>query len=221
MPTPASTPALKNTVIPSLPVKLTSPDFRARISLATEKDTAKGMFFNGLLDAVEKLLDKRARDLCQQASGEKKFVDFFNYPIAMFLQASFTAAELMAPAMGGHDAAFRKMGYRAANDFLNSGVGKTLLILAGHDPNRILSAVPTAFKTSVSYGERTVSFIRPRQCLVKFVRDFMPHPYHEGVLAAAVEAMHSKNVKVFGRRLGTLDAEYEVTWEPLETGGAA
>lgn len=204
------------------PVRISSPDFRARITLATAADTAKGMFFNGVLDAVQKLLDAEAREKCLAASGEKKFIDFFNYPIATFLPMVFTAAELLAPSCQGHDAAFRKLGKQAATDFLTSGVGKTLLVLAGHEPARLVSAVPTAFKTSVSYGERRVEFLGPRHAVVKVTRDFMPHPYHEGVLAAAVEAMHSRNVKVVGKRTATLDAEYDLTWEALnDKGGAA
>jgi len=204
------------------PVRITSPDFRARLTLTTAADTAKGMFFNGVLDAVQKLLDATARERCLQSSGEKKFIDFFNYPIATFLPMVFTAAELLATSLNGHDAAFRKLGKQATTDFLTSGVGKTLLILAGHEPSRLLSAVPTAFRTAVSYGERRVDLLGPQRAVVKMTRDFMPHPYHEGVLAGALEQMHARNVKVVGRRLGPLDADYEVNWEPLnDKGGTA
>lgn len=199
-------------------VKITSPDFEARRFHATPADTAKGMFFNGVLDAVTKLVDADARAMCLAASGERKFVDFFNYPIATFLPLAFTAAELLAPKVGGHDEAFRKLGAQATWDFLGSGVGKTLLMLAGMDPDRLVAAVPSAFKTAVSYGERVTEFKGPGHAVVTMKRDFMPFPYHEGVLGAAVRATGGEEVTVQGRALGAMDAEYTIHWK---RGGAA
>jgi uncharacterized protein (TIGR02265 family) len=194
-------------------VKITAPDFVTRLQLATEQDTAKGMFFNGVLSAAEKLLPPPGRAMCLEASGEKRFIDFLNYPIASFLHLSFTAAELLAPKVGGIPNAFRKLGSQALTDFLSSGVGKTLLVLVS-DPERILAAVPTAFRTAVGYGERTVEFRGKGRCVITMKRDFMPHPYHEGLLHAAVAAMGGQNVKVVGSALGQLDTQYEITWDP-------
>lgn len=195
------------------PVPIPSADFAVRLSLATPQDTAKGMFFNGVLGAVEKLLPAPARAMCLEASGEKRFLDFLNYPVASFLQLSFTAAELLAPTIGGVAPAFRKLGTQATEDFLGSAVGKTLQVLVS-DPNRILAAVPSAFKTAVSYGERSFQFPQPGRCVITMKRDFMPPPYQEGVLFAAVSAMGGQNIKVTGMSLAPLDATYEITWDP-------
>ncbi|MBX5480640.1 MAG: DUF2378 family protein [Myxococcaceae bacterium] len=201
------------------PVKITSPDFERRLALATADDTAKGMFFNGVVQAVGKLVNAQAATTCLAAVGDRKFVDFFNYPIAWFLRLSFTAAELLAPAVGGHESAFRKLGMQATHDFLATGVGKTLLLLAGRDAKRLLTAVPGAFKTAVSYGERRVDFSGNGAGTLTMRRDFMPPAYHEGVLIAVLQAVGAKNVSVVGKAVGPLDADYHLRWDPEDEGG--
>lgn len=188
-------------------------DLAVRMALATTADTAKGMFFNGVLDAVEKMLGEDAREQCRKASGERKFIDFFNYPIAQFLPMAFTAARLLQPKVGGVDKAFFRLGHQAIEDFLNSGVGKTLLVLAGKDPGRLLAAAPSAYKTAVSYGERRLEQRNGHFVLV-VRRDFMPPSYHEGVLVAVLKAMGVADPLVHGRSVGVLDTDYEVVLSP-------
>jgi uncharacterized protein (TIGR02265 family) len=40
----------------------------------------------------------------------------------------------------------------------------------------------------------------------------MPHPVHEGVLATLLEVGGAREVRVWGRQLGPLDAECEFSW---------
>jgi uncharacterized protein (TIGR02265 family) len=65
----------------------------------------------------------------------------------------------------------------------------------------------------VTYGERSAEFSGPTQCQFTMKRDFMPHPYHEGVLKTVLEAMGVANVRVAGRRTGPLDATYQISWD--------
>lgn len=190
-------------------------DLAARLALATPADSAKGMFFNGVLVAVEKLLGEDAREICRRASGERKFIDYFNYPIAQFLPMAFTAVKLLEPKLGSYEKAFFQLGHQAIDDFLGSGIGKTLLVLAGKEPGRVLAAAPSAYKTAVSYGERRLEMRNGRFVLV-VRRDFMPASYHEGVLVAVLTALGVPNPQVHGRSVGLLDTDYEVV---LSTNG--
>ena len=212
--------SLENERAPGGAVKITAPDFGTRLSLATPDDTAKGMFFNGVLDAVAKLVGPEAPAICLAAAGERrKFIDFFNYPITMFLYLSFTAVELMARAGCSHDEGFFKLGSQATSDFLGSGVGKTLLLLVGRDPGRLIGALPGAYKTAVSYGERKAEATGKNSYRLTVRRDFMPAKYHEGVLDAVVRAMGIQDVTVTGTALGTLDVRYEIRWTLPSEGG--
>ena len=194
-------------------LRLDVDDLALRLSLATPDDCAKGMFFNGALNALATLGGTSVAEQCRQASGIRKYVDFFNYPISSFLNLTFTAARLLERQMGGYSAVFHTLGAQAATDFLSSNVGKTLLLLAGKDGRRLLTIMPGAFKSAVTYGERSAEFCGQAECVFTMKRDFMPHPYHEGVLKAGLEAMDVANVRVAGHRTGPLDATYQIRWD--------
>ena len=197
--------------MPATPLTI-APGLEQLLSLATPADTARGMFFNGLLEAVRVLGGEEARGKCHTVAGGKKFVDFFNYPVSDLMKAIFTATDLLAPKLGGRDAVLRQLGRRATDDFLSSTVGKTMMALAGTDPHRLLAAFPNACRASLSYGERSVERLGDRQARLIARRDFLPLPYNEGILTAAVEQSRARVVVVQGRRLGPLDVDYDISW---------
>ncbi|WP_370640428.1 DUF2378 family protein [Myxococcus sp. XM-1-1-1] len=188
-------------------------ELEERVSLATRDDTARGLFFNGVLGAVRVLDGEAAVQRCLAAAGEKKYVDFFNYPVEAYLRLAFTAAQVMGPKLGGFDAALRRMGVQATTDFLSSAAGKTLLLLASNSPKRMLGNLHSGYKAAVSYGERGVTWTGDTSGVFSMKRDFMTPAYHEGVLQAVIEAVGGKQVRVSGKKTGPLDAEYTLSWQ--------
>ncbi|MBL8910829.1 MAG: DUF2378 family protein [Archangium sp.] len=205
-------------------------DLAARLALANPEDTCKGMFFNGLFRAVVRQGGTPASDTLRHVGRGQKFVDFFNYPIADFLPMAWHAA---AVAGGGSDSTalergIRSLGRQATDDFLSTAVGKTLLMLAGSDPRRLMASLASGYKTAVSYGVRALEWKgrmvseasaggphgnSQTRCLFTMRRDFMPHPYHEGVLLQVLTTVGARGVQVKGTRVGLLDTDYEVSWE--------
>ncbi|WP_241757859.1 DUF2378 family protein [Myxococcus landrumensis] len=188
-------------------------ELEERVSLATREDTARGLFFNGALGAVKVLGGDSAVQRCIEAAGEKKYVDFFNYPVASFLKLAFTAAQVMGPQLGGFDSALRRMGVQATTDFLSSAAGKTLLLLASNNPKRMVGNLHSGYRAAVSYGERGVKWTGDTSGVFTMKRDFMTPAYHEGVLQAVIEAVGGKQVQVQGRKTGPLDSEYSLSWQ--------
>ena len=188
------------------------PGLEQLLTLATPMDTCRGMFFNGLLEAARSLGGEEARAQCALAMGQKKFVDFFSYPVSDFLKALFAICELLGPRMGGQDAVMRQLGRRGTSDFLQSTVGKTMLALAGTDPHRLVATVPSACRASLSYGERSVKQLGERRAALHARRDLLPLAYNEGMLTAALEHSTARDIQVQGLRLGLLDADYEMNW---------
>jgi uncharacterized protein (TIGR02265 family) len=188
-------------------------DLEKRLSMATREDTARGMFFNGVLEAVRTLGGEAAAARCLAASGEKKYVDFFNYPVAAFLKLAYSAAEVMGPKFDGFEGALRRMGAQATTDFLSSTAGKTLLLLAADSPKRLVSNLHAGYRAAVSYGERGVTWTGDKSGIFTMKRDFMPPAYHEGTLHAVIEAVGGRQVKVQGRQVGLLDTEYQLSWQ--------
>jgi uncharacterized protein (TIGR02265 family) len=195
------------------PVAVSTTDLEERLSLAAPGDTVKGVLCNAALTAVGRVLDSSAADSCRAASGERRFIDFFNYSISSFLRLSFTAAELSRSKLGGLDAAFRTLGKQAVDDFLSTAAGKTLRSLGHREPHRLLATLPSAYRTALNHGERHIQLAAEGRCVLKMRRDFLPHPYHEGVLSALLSSLGMGVAQVLGRRVGVLDADYEITWE--------
>lgn len=214
--TPTTSSSTSNPSLRPVPaaLQIDAEDLSQRIALATPADTCKGMFLNGLFDASKRIKGQPAYELLKDLAGTRKFVDFFNYPIVDFLPLAWKAAEQIG---GGTTSpqlenGVRTLGHQAASDFLATAVGKTLLLLAGNEPRRLMNSLPAGYKTAVSYGTRSLTWHSEKRCTFAMRRDFMPHPYHEGVLRQALEAVGAKQVTAVGKRVGVLDTDYEVSW---------
>ncbi|MBZ4399940.1 DUF2378 family protein [Myxococcus sp. AS-1-15] len=184
-----------------------------RLASATAQDKTRGMFFLGTLDVVRAIAGEATRERCARASKERRFVPFFLYPVNDFLRLTYCAAGLLAPRLGGFDAAMKTLGEKATNDFLESAVGRTLLSVANGSPRRLVDNMPWGYAASVSYGKRTVSWSSEREGCLHVRGDFMPPPYHHGVLRAALEALGARHVRIEGRELDLLDCDYSLAWE--------
>jgi uncharacterized protein (TIGR02265 family) len=186
---------------------------RHRMAMASPTDTARGMFFNGALEVARALGGSEAADRCQQLLSEKRYIDFFNYPISDLLQLSLEVVRTIGPRAGGGAGVLRRMGAQAAKDFLASAPGRTMLMLTEKNPRRLLSQFPASYRTVVSFGERRVVWsVANGTGLMIAQRDFMPPAYTKGLLQGVLEAVGTKGVNVSGRPTGMLDSEYEVSW---------
>ncbi|WP_224240672.1 DUF2378 family protein [Hyalangium gracile] len=187
---------------------------RHRMAMASPTDTARGMFFNGALEVARALGGSEAADRCQQLIGEKRFIDFFNYPVQDLLRMSLEVVRTVGPRAGGGAGVLRRMGIQAAKDFLASPSGKTMLLLAGNNPRRLLNQLPTSYRTAVSFGERRVVWsVADRAGLFVAQRDFLPPAFTKGLLQGVLEGVGVRSVNVSGRPTGMLDSEYEISWE--------
>lgn len=182
------------------------------ITLSKPEDTARGMFFNGALGAVRKLAGEDVARRCHEATGERKHVDFFSYPVASFLRLCLATVENVGPQLGGCEATLRWIGEQSSRDFLSSMAGKTMLLLAGGSMTRILSQLPSSYRAAVSYGERTLRCTPEGTGHFAIKRDFLPHAYHEGILRGLLLEAGAKTFQVQGRATGELDSEYDFTW---------
>jgi uncharacterized protein (TIGR02265 family) len=187
-------------------------DLQARIDAATPRDTVRGLIFNALFDAVEEHAGKAAALACDPA-GKAHRTDFLSYPVADFLAIVGRAVEAVEPKLGSADRAFFEFGYRAVANVFASALGATILVLARKDPRALLGQAPTAYRGTVSYGERRVQWLGERQARLTFLRDFLVPPFHRGVITAALDAVGARNPRVTGTQVSLLEATYDVGWD--------
>jgi uncharacterized protein (TIGR02265 family) len=184
-----------------------------RLALVTPADTTRGMFFNGVLALVRQQGSAEGVKRCLAACDNQRFLDFFNYPAEQFLKLVWAAARVLEPGLEGFEPALRVLGRQAATDFLSSAAGKALMLLGQGDVRRLMENLPSAYRVSVSYGQRTVEWTGPQSGRLLMERDFMPFAYHEGVLVGLLEAQGVTGVKVVGHQEGLMSSEYDFSWE--------
>jgi uncharacterized protein (TIGR02265 family) len=192
-------------------------DYDRRIPLANPKDTLRGLYFNGVFNAVKKVGGEQALRQCHELMGDPKlsrrYIDFSSYPVVDFLKVASAGARVIAPHVGGQANALRQIGMQSVSDFFNSMVGKTLLLLSGTSPARALSNLPQGYSTSVTYGERQVTLLGENSARVSFRSDLMPPAHNEGVLMCIMQVLKAKNPQVRTYPKGMLDCDHEVSWE--------
>jgi uncharacterized protein (TIGR02265 family) len=192
-------------------------DYERRMALATPNDTARGLFFNGVLAAVVSFGGEPALKRCQALLNdrrfERRFIDFSSYPVSDFLRMALAATQVLGAQLGGPEATQRRLGMQATRDFLHSMAGRTLLLLSGDSPKRVIGNLASGYRSAVSYGERTVTLLGDTGARVVVKRDFMLPLYNEGVLLAVLESVHAKRPQVRATPQGVLDCEYELAWE--------
>jgi uncharacterized protein (TIGR02265 family) len=189
-------------------------DFEQRIALTYPSDTTRGVFCLGLLRAVGELGDGVMVRRCLAVSGEREFVEFFNYPMATYLRMLVTALPLLAVEHGSVEEALRQLGRRASVDFRESTVGKAMGVMQpGGDPRRLLDTLPVVYRVALNFGRFELTWVAPAHARFVMKSTFMPFPFHEGVLLELVEKMNLQRAWVLGCQTDTLDSEYEIFWE--------
>ena len=186
-------------------------DLQARIAATTPQDTVRGLIFNALFDAMEEHDGKEGSLACDPA-GKGHRTDFFSYPVADFLVTIGRAVDRLEPKLGSVERAFFEIGYRAVASVFATALGATIVLMARKDPRALLGQAPTAYRGTVSYGERRLEWLGPRQARFTFRRDFLVPAYHCGVFTAALDAIGAKEAKVTGAQVSLLEATYEVGW---------
>lgn len=188
-------------------------ELELRTALATEQDTARGLFLTSVLDSVQALGDEAALKRCREVLGTQQVVAFFNYPVILLMRLTAAAMRELSGRYGGPEEALRMLGRKAAQDFVTSPVGNAVRVVAGKDIKQFLSGVQTLYRMTASYGERTVTWQGPKAGRLTLRRTFLPPPYHEGVLLLMLERLGARNARVKGQQTAPLDSAYDFTWE--------
>jgi uncharacterized protein (TIGR02265 family) len=183
-----------------------------RIALARPGDTVRGLSFTAVLRMVERQLGLEAAERLRVLLFPRAPTDFFSYPVVDFLRLLYGTADLLQAHHGSHEAALRACGTAIARSFFESSVGQALLrLIQGADPKRIYCNAPAAYSTSVSYGQREYQPLGERRVRLRFHGDMLPLPVHEGILAAALDALGREGT-VKGTAQSLTELEFLIEW---------
>jgi uncharacterized protein (TIGR02265 family) len=184
-----------------------------RMSQATPEDTARGVLFKGMLEAVRELGDEAAVRVCLEASGEERFVDVFSYPIRSLLRLLACAARRLAPEYGGGEAALKALGRRANADYLSSPLGRVVRVLTHGSPRRMMESAPDIHRQTMSFGKLSVEWTGLSSGRVVKRGDFLPAACQEGALEELLCATGGRRVWVRREWVDGLDGGFAFAWE--------
>jgi uncharacterized protein (TIGR02265 family) len=188
-------------------------ELRWRLSLLSPTDHMRGIAFTGVLDAVRREAGEAAVHRCLEVCGEKRFMDFFDYPHEMFIRLLYTAGWFLSDKCGGFEKALCWIACEVTRTFyVTSAAGRVLLLMAQGDPRRLLSNVPASLQLLSRNRECKVTLTGPKSA-VMLKHDLLPRAFIEGGLVATFEVAKIKGVRVSSRSLGPTENEYEFTWD--------
>ncbi|HZH16022.1 MAG TPA: TIGR02265 family protein [Archangium sp.] len=188
-------------------------DLQQRLSLAAPQHTTRGFLFTSLLRVVRDLGgDETVVKRCLAASGEKAFVEFFNYPTRSLLLLLGAAAGALSGKLGGYEEVLRQIGFKAGSSYMETPVGRTALQQAGGTPQQFMIALQTLYWVLTTYGKPALTWPGPNQGVLTVEVTFMPLAYHVGGAQAIAKKLGVKNVNVTARKTGDLSIALEVTW---------
>ncbi len=187
-------------------------DTQARLERLKPTDTMKGLYLKGYLEAYRAEGGEALYQQCRALVGEKTIVDFFNYPYSSVMRMGLLGAEGLALKLGGIQPFLRAMGRLAVNQYLQSALGKTFLNLAHPTPKAMLALLPTAIRTSFSFGRRSAVFHGTTGCTFSCKDDFSPAEANAGAIEAVIVAGRGQAPKVTVTQHDLLNYDIEASW---------
>ncbi len=193
-----------------------TPDFAGELDPAPylaavpDDELCKGLFFQGVIDAVRRAAPSRVESLFE-GMQTRRFVTFREYPLREHMKMTMNAVKLIHPRMPSREG-MRRLGWLAFTSFSDSMVGRVVFGVLGRDPERILAAGPRAFSLSLRRGRLTSTRLGPRHFRLVF-REIYGYldTYYVGVVEGALRA-HSVMPRLKLRLTSLADGEMDVFW---------
>jgi uncharacterized protein (TIGR02265 family) len=187
-------------------------DLEERMALVAPEATLRGFFFTGILAQVRLLGDEAVTRQCEEAAGGDRFMFFFSYPVSAMLRLLYTAAWALKGPRGDFAQVMRHLGQEIAPDYLESGTGRVLVLLAAGEPRRLLNGFPSADRTAVRHGDCTVTWMGAHAARVTIQGSPLPAEYYEGAVRGVFSFTQVAQVATVVRQVSPLLIEVDVSW---------
>jgi uncharacterized protein (TIGR02265 family) len=185
-----------------------------RLAALTTDETIRGIIFQSVERALANAFGTNVLDetLAQAGLAGQRFDAMSKYSLRDFLVLQQHAAKRLAPAVGGYDEAVARIGATAVETFFDSIAGKTMALLAGKDPTRLLSAVPNGYGLLVSYGRRTWRQVNANSGVFTFEQEYLGPVHSFGTFDTALRVVHGVNARFELEAQGALGFSFRITW---------
>ncbi len=200
----------------SKPVNRLIPDIAEldmKLASAGHDDTIRGIFFNAVLNGVERFAGPIAEPPVRAAAQDpRQYNDAYSYPTADFLRVLWKAAEVIAPMCTSVDQAFYELGAACMDALARSAVGRSLEHFSSGDAQWLLSPLLAALQPMILPGERSVESAGAHAACVVFKDDLLPPPFYAGFLAHAFARLRNVVARASFERRGNGAFAVRLEW---------
>ena len=113
---------------------------------------------------------------------------------------------------GSFDEAVFKIGAAAVQLFFDSVAGKTMKLLAGKEPHRLLSAVPNGYSVLVNFGEREYQKSGDHAGVFTFRHELLGAVHTAGIFDAALRAVYGVDPTIALDSSSPVDFKFRISW---------
>jgi uncharacterized protein (TIGR02265 family) len=185
-----------------------------RLAMATDDLTIRGTPVEALSRLIREVAgDEMATTVAKEAGfAGASFNMLQKYSLKQFLRFERAAAQHVAGITGGFDEAVFKIGAAAVHLFFDSVAGKTMKLLAGREPHRLLAAVPNGYSVLVNFGEREYQKTGEHSGVFTFRRELLGPVHTAGIFDAALRAVYSVEPTIALEPSTNVDFKFRISW---------
>ena len=189
-------------------LKLREPEISA-------EHTVRGMFMTSTLECIRRV---KGDEAMVKAAADAGFAGVSwgimkKIPLAEFNHLRGVVAQALLPEVATIEEAISLIGGTAVDIFFESVAGRTMKLLAGKDPHRLMSAAPNGYVLAVEDGaHRTYEKVGESAGLFTFVGDRLGPCHQFGVFSTAIKTVCGVTIDVQVGQNKLLDFEFRASW---------
>jgi uncharacterized protein (TIGR02265 family) len=160
-----------------------------RLTQASQRDVVAGMFFLSTMEEIARLASPTAADAARRlalGSVRRAFEPFYRYPVVELLRLMDMGAKLVG---GDYAAVLARFGCAATQAFLDSPMGRTLLLLGGKEPHRLLLTLASGHHAPASFSARTYQRIGPNSAVIHYSAEMLGPSWSAGSIEQSFQAV--------------------------------
>jgi uncharacterized protein (TIGR02265 family) len=183
-----------------------------RLGKVSDAHWMRGMFFESTLEVVTRDLGSDAGTELRSKLSVLEYGQLKKFGLREFLTLQSTVAEMLARRSSFEEGVARTAG-RAVETFFESIAGRTMKLLAGRDPHRLLGAAPNAYPlTANDGGERHYTRVDDKHALFAFRNDLLGPCHQYGVFKTAISLACDMDPSIVIKQTNPFDFDFEVSW---------
>lgn len=186
-----------------------------RLALIKPEHTIRGMLLSSIFDCLKKEMGSTVANNALKDSGltAASFSPMKKIPLVDFERARLVIATRLEGKLGSFEAASCRMGAYCLESFFDSVTGKTMMLLSGKDPHRLMGAAPNGYSLAIDDGgSRRYTKTGERSGEFTFENDMLGVCHEVGTFTAAIKIVCGIDIVVKIEQHSLTDFNVNIKW---------